>query len=170
LATALLSSCVCGLALLLTTFGRANLDTSSQHLLELSFISGLLLLLGLGKVFALLLELLDTLLLLLLLQSSGLLTLLFFLSSKAILLLGLSLGLGFSFSGFLSLTLELLLLLLKLGEMGRELLLLSSSGFGLGGGLNGSSLFLLLGGSSLGRLGLRGSTTLLLGGGLVKSC
>jgi hypothetical protein len=169
LATALLSSCVCGLALLLTAVGRANLDTSGQHLLKLEFISGLLFLLSLGKVFALLLELLNTLLLLLLLQSSGLLAFLFFLDSKAVLLLSLSLGLGFSLLSFLSLTLEFLLLLLKLGKMSGELLLFSSGSFGLRGNLNRSSL-LLLGDGRLGGFVLGGRTALLLGSGLVENC
>jgi hypothetical protein len=68
------------------------------------------------------------------------------------------------------LTLELLLLLLKLSEVGGKLLLLSSSSLRLRGRLSRGSLYFLLGNFGLCRLGLGGSATLLLGGGLTNSC
>ena len=154
-----------GLLLLgrLTVCQTADLNASSQHLLELALVTGLLLLLGLGHVLAFLLKLLDPLLLPLLLAGLLLFLALVFLLEKTLLffypgtLLGVGLGLG-----LLPLT-ELFLLLLEELEVlwellaglagllcrgrrcGLILLLCSFGGLGFGGcgcgGLLLSSLF-----------------------------
>lgn len=135
--------------LLLLAFGAllksANLDASSNHLLELALIADLLLLLRLCHELALLLELFDLLLVLLLLARPLLLLPLSLLLGLPLLLF--DLGLGQKPLPFLLLlpAPHLLLLLLDRQQVGGQLLLLAAR-IGRGGCYGGLGLLLLGGG------------------------
>lgn len=122
--------------------GTADLDTGSEHLLELELVPCLLLLLGLCEVLALLLELLDPLLLLLLLAGTLFLLALDLFCGHALLFFCLPCCLFLQAPGLFLSPSELLLLLLEQLE-GLGDLLASLCRLWCGGGCSGGLILLL---------------------------